>query len=474
MMTQGDMLVRAARMKLMAEYEEGRRQADMRQRVEQEVAASHPVNGYNGDLFSSHGPNPDLESIRQLRAGDKPLEDPWIDPVSAGAGGFGGSLLRNLLASKVPQALGRSAASGIMGAAADYPIGAATEHIGEKVPGAALPFNVLAGMGSGLALERMGEQLLTNPRAALKPLMNETGSLFGGMGAKPALIADSPKPIASAVDWDLPVKDEVYGKLLAYADELKPERELKGLASAQSRERFIRNIEGFRKNQSSGEELYTFLTEFEAPGWNGHNEKGASKLLARYGIDGIRFGQGIDAKYSAFELANQGGVDDIGSMKQKNDMSPEISGGENPIKNSVVQEPVFHGSSVKVDQLSPGKDGGIHFGSKPQAEMRNSKEVYSAHLDIKKPKRYRDTGGDWKSKIAAAKKAGYDGIVYLNRYEGIDQEKYFKLLGEGWTGEKLDSLSDAEFKKLLPGMGDSYIVFSPEQVKPLRGSKGEK
>ena len=317
MMTQGDMLVRAARMKLMAEYEEGRRQADMRQRVEQEVAASHPVNGYNGDLFSSHGPNPDLESIRQLRAGDKPLEDPWIDPVSAGAGGFGGSLLRNLLASKVPQALGRSAASGVMGAAADYPIGAATEHIGEKVPGAALPFNVLAGMGSGLTLERMGEQLLTNPKQFAKPLMNETGSLFGGMGAKPALIADSPKPIASAVDWDLPVKDEVYGKLLSYADELKPERELKGLASAQSRERFIRNIEGFRKNQSSGEELYTFLTEFEAPGWNGHNEKGASKLLAKYGIEGIRFGQGIESKYSAFELANKGQVDDIGGMANK-------------------------------------------------------------------------------------------------------------------------------------------------------------
>ncbi|OPY02343.1 MAG: hypothetical protein A4E61_01356 [Syntrophorhabdus sp. PtaB.Bin184] len=129
-----------------------------------------------------------------------------------------------------------------------------------------------------------------------------------------------------------------------------------------------------------------------------------------------------------------------------------------------IDEPLYHGSNVEIDKLQVGIDGGIHVGTKEQAEMRNSKHVYEVTVRIKKAKRERDTGGDWKTKIEKAKKAGYDGIVYLNRYEGIDREQYLKLLDEGWTGEKLDALSDKEFKKLFPSMRDSYIVFSPDQI----------
>lgn len=97
------------------------------------------------------------------------LEDPWIDPVSAASGGFGGALPSAIKqAGKIGvKVLTKPIASGISGAAADYPIGAATEHIGEKYPKAALPFNVVAGMGSGMTLERLAEEVLTNPKAAL-------------------------------------------------------------------------------------------------------------------------------------------------------------------------------------------------------------------------------------------------------------------------------------------------------------------
>jgi len=134
---------------------------------------------------------------------------------------------------------------------------------------------------------------------------------------------------------------------------------------------------------------------------------------------------------------------------------------------SLLEDRLYHGSKVELDQLQPGNDGGIHLGSKAQASMRNSKHVYAVEVsaDVDRFKRERDTGGDWKGKIQKAKKAGYEGIVYLNRYEGIDKDRYFKLLADGWTGEKLDALSDKGFKKLLPGMEDSYIVFNPKDVR---------
>jgi hypothetical protein len=134
---------------------------------------------------------------------------------------------------------------------------------------------------------------------------------------------------------------------------------------------------------------------------------------------------------------------------------------------SLLEAQLYHGSKTAVDHLELGNDGGIHLGTKAQAKMRNSKHVYAVEVstDVDRFKRERDTGGNWKGKIQKAKKAGYDGIVYLNRYEGIDKDQYFKLLDKGWTGDKLDSLSDKEFKKLLPGMEDSYIVFNPKDVR---------
>ncbi len=168
----------------------------------------------------------------------------------------------------------------------------------------------------------------------------------------------------------------------------------------------------------------------------------------------------LTAKEIETRLGKSGTIEPVTGQKGKG--TPTVTTPEKP-EGGIL----YHGSSVPIDSLKPGQDGGIHLGTKSQAEMRNSKYVYEVEIDAKKLKREQDTGGNWKEKIVRAKKAGYEGIIYLNRYEGINREPYFKLLDAGWTGEKLDALSDKEFKKLLPDMQDSCIVFSSDKVKIL-------
>ena len=59
---------------------------------------------------------------------------------------------------------------------------------------------------------------------------------------------------------------------------------------------------------------------------------------------------------------------------------------------------------------------------------------------------------------------GYDGIVYLNRYEGIDDEEV--------DDDLLHTASDAEFKKHLPRAKDAWIVFDPTQIKSATANDG--
>lgn len=130
---------------------------------------------------------------------------------------------------------------------------------------------------------------------------------------------------------------------------------------------------------------------------------------------------------------------------------------------------LVHGTNTDFDNLDVSKtsDGGIHFGSIQQAKMRaagkNSKIIY-ADIDIKNPKRYKDDGSGWKNKIQRAKRAKHDSIVYLNRYEGLTTERIEHLSDMGKL-DTLDSLSDSQFKKLVPEAEDSYIVFYNEQIK---------
>lgn len=132
----------------------------------------------------------------------------------------------------------------------------------------------------------------------------------------------------------------------------------------------------------------------------------------------------------------------------------------------------WHGSRKPIDafDFSKSVDGGIHFGTRPQAEMRGAKggSLIEADVDIKNPMRSRDTGGNWKDKIRNAKSKGHDGIVYLNRYEGMSLEDIQRAQE---AGIDLDRLTDAQFRKFFPNAKDSFIAFTPEQIKILQNIK---
>lgn len=127
---------------------------------------------------------------------------------------------------------------------------------------------------------------------------------------------------------------------------------------------------------------------------------------------------------------------------------------------------VYHGTKDRFDSFERAKtsDGGFHFGTRDQAIMRSGRSGFliKALLEIRNPRRSKDLGGSWKKKIESAKGAGHDGIVYLNRYEGISRATVTRAYEER---KDLDLVTDAEFHKYAPETRDSYIAFYPAQIR---------
>jgi len=55
---------------------------------------------------------------------------------------------------------------------------------------------------------------------------------------------------------------------------------------------------------------------------------------------------------------------------------------------------------------------------------------------------------------------GYDGIIYLNRHEGLDDQDRSKWNNKT-SAVDYKQTSDEEFKELFPSAHDSYILFDP-------------
>ena len=134
---------------------------------------------------------------------------------------------------------------------------------------------------------------------------------------------------------------------------------------------------------------------------------------------------------------------------------------------------LWHGSTTRFDAFdaTPAKQGGrvvagLHFGSEAQARMRNARVLYRVEVDVQNPRRSRDEGGQWASKIASAKTAGHDAIVYLNRYEGIPVERIEALAAAGLL-DKLDRMDDRAFRRAVPEAEDSVIVLDPSRIRIL-------
>lgn len=126
---------------------------------------------------------------------------------------------------------------------------------------------------------------------------------------------------------------------------------------------------------------------------------------------------------------------------------------------------VYHGTKDRFDSFDRAKtvDGGFHFGTRDQAIIRcgRSGTLIAALLEIRNPRRSKDLGRGWKSRIESAKNAGHDGIIYLNRYEGISRATVMRAYEEKLD---LDVFPDAEFLKYAPEARDSYIAFYPKQI----------
>lgn len=63
--------------------------------------------------------------------------------------------------------------------------------------------------------------------------------------------------------------------------------------------------------------------------------------------------------------------------------------------------------------------------------------------------------------------AGFDGIVYLNRREGLS------VAGKFISGEETNDWSDDYFLTYYPEAQDSYIVFNPAHVKSALANNGQ-
>lgn len=132
---------------------------------------------------------------------------------------------------------------------------------------------------------------------------------------------------------------------------------------------------------------------------------------------------------------------------------------------------LYHATEAEFDtfEQQPKKDAGFHFGTLEQARMRGGPRarILEVEVQVRRARRAKDQGKWSADQIRRARKAGYDAIVYLNRYEGIPIERIQKLAEDGDL-EKLDSLSDSAFRKFVPEAHDSYIVFAPEQIRILK------
>lgn len=184
---------------------------------------------------------------------------------------------------------------------------------------------------------------------------------------------------------------------------------------------------------------------------------------------------------------------------QRVEQSAEKPEEKNPFKDSVVKQIVYHSTNHIFDKFNTkDKNFGSHFGTIEQTNdiakyrskgamtkpvyinLQNPLRIkYDTFLDndaiiqqlIEKgiitgikfgdqyPKNKRSTENIQK----IIKDAGYDGIIYLNRNEGV------KETSEEIEDEELfrSYSTDEEFLKKFPDAKDSYIVFDSSQVKSI-------
>lgn len=180
---------------------------------------------------------------------------------------------------------------------------------------------------------------------------------------------------------------------------------------------------------------------------------------------------------------------------------------------------VFHATAaVSFDEFDTKRsEMGTHFGTYRQAhamayELSKDKprifktgigtHMYPIYLSIKRPLRLRDEssfgndyvapqlaelgliddsyanllkGYGYQNRLAlqnAIKAAGYDGVVYLNRVEGVFDKSAVSAQSSEQFDRDVRELTDEAFKEKYPTAEDSWIVFEPTQAKSAIGNLG--
>jgi hypothetical protein len=106
-------------------------------------------------------PTPEQESLRE----------PWIDPTTAFAGGFGANIMRRGLMGALR--------GGTAAAVADYPLGLATAGVENIDPRLAMPFNIIGGMASGASFERGLENAMAGKAHPVRTARRALGNAMG-------------------------------------------------------------------------------------------------------------------------------------------------------------------------------------------------------------------------------------------------------------------------------------------------------
>jgi hypothetical protein len=116
-----------------------------------------------------------------------------------------------------------------------------------------------------------------------------------------------------------------------------------------------------------------------------------------------------------------------------------------------------------------------HFGSLAQAKFYWHNQLYQCVLRGRFKREEDPLLHKWPQEtLDQAKAEGYDGIVYLNRWEGISSDEKTAPDGGSYSVNEFMLYTDEEFKQLCPSAHDSYIVFDPQQsveVKQLHGPR---
>ena len=129
---------------------------------------------------------------------------------------------------------------------------------------------------------------------------------------------------------------------------------------------------------------------------------------------------------------------------------------------------LWHGSDRPIDRFTgAGPDRTLHLGTRAQAEMRNRAFLHEVEVEVTRVRRSRDPGGDWSGRVRAARAAGVDAIVYLNRYEGVSAGTIERLAATGRLAG-LDRLPDRAFRRLVPEAQDSWVLLDPTRARLLR------